>query len=816
MRAPLAWLRDYVDLPDDVPTIVNRLAMLGFPVAEIEERPFISGVVVGKIEKLEKHPNADRLQVCTIDIGSEKRLTIATAATNVAQDQIIPVATIGAQLPKLKIEPRKMRGIDSEGMLCSPDELGLPAEWFVDGIMQLDIGTRLGADVVKMFRLDQPVLDIEVTPNRPDALCMTGIARELAAAFHVPLRFPDTTVSYGGELVDATGGVVDRSFDSMDVRVTLESLDCRRYVAQRVSGLRVRPSKTWMQVRLALAGQRPISNLVDISNFVMLELGQPLHFFDFDKIGGRHIIVRDARAGEKLTTLDATERALDSTALLIADEDQATGLAGLMGGLVSEVSEATHEIVIESANFSGPRVRRMSVKLGLRTEASTRNEKNLPIGLTDVAAARAARLLEQEGGIIHIPRGFGKAAGAPGIIDLTKTAVERLLGFEVSDTELKRSLESLGFEVTTMLTPELIEILGLTESDMKLVESFEVSVPYWRSDVAIAADLVEEIARVLGYDRIEAVVPPVADQPLDSAAFDREMHIATTLAGLGYHECITLALQPIAVAERWRAAGIEVPALVEITNPLSEDQRWMRFSILPALLAYAQRQRATRPLRTFEIGHVFNEAPDAPHEASVVTFLTTTTRRADAPPWHDDAFLEVKSDALALLRAVTGIEATVERGSAPGLHPGKTARLLVDGTGVGFAGTIDPRLARSYEIDDDAVAVVVFIDALPKAVVPHFTPVSKYPTVARDIAVVVDPTVAAGDLVATARAQELVRMVEVFDEYRGAQIGADKKSLALRIQLGRDDATLTDADADAAIAAIVGGLRERFGAVLRT
>jgi phenylalanyl-tRNA synthetase beta chain len=815
MRAPLAWLRDYVKLPDDPTAIVNRLATLGFPVAEIEERPLISGVVVGRIEKIEKHPNADRLQVCTIDIGTETRLTIATAATNVAQDQVIPVATIGAQLPHMKIEPRKMRGIDSEGMLCSAEELGLPADWFVDGIMQFDTNMRLGTDVVTLFGLDQPILDVEVTANRPDALCMIGIARELSAAFKEPLRFPDTTVTYGGELVDANGMVVDRSFDSLDIRVTLESVDCRRYVAQRVSGLRVRPSKTWMQIRLALAGQRPISNLVDISNFVMLELGQPLHFFDFDRIGGKHIIVRDARAGEKLTTLDGTERNLDATALLIADEDQATGLAGLMGGLISEVSDSTHEIVIESANFAGPRVRRMSVKLGLRTEASTRNEKNLPIALTDIAAARAARLLEQEGGIIHIPRGFGKALGASPVVDLTKTAVERLLGFPVTDAEIKSSLKSLGFEITPMLTPELGTKLGLSESDLSGVDSFAVTAPYWRSDISIAADLIEEIARVLGYDRLEAVMPPVADQSLDSSAFDRDMQIAQTLVGLGYHECITLGLQPIAVAERWRAAGVEVPPLVEITNPLSEDQRWMRFSILPALLAHAQRYRTVRPLRTFEIGHVFTDAADAPHEANIVTILVTTPRTSGQPAWRDDAFLAAKSDVMALLRATTGSEATVERGTAPGLHPGKTAQLYVEGTRIGFVGTVDPRLARAYDLEDDLVSAVIFIDALPKAAVRQFAALSKYPTVTRDLAVVVDLSVAAADLEHAAKKHILARSVHVFDEYRGAQIGADKKSLAMTVTLGRDDATLTDADADAATAAIVEELRNRCGAVLR-
>ncbi|GAC1533008.1 MAG: phenylalanine--tRNA ligase subunit beta [Candidatus Velthaea sp.] len=815
MLVPLGWLRDYIDLPDDTDLIVARLALLGFPVESVETRPVISGVIVGKIAKLEKHPNADRLQVCTIDIGSEKMLTIATAATNVAQDQIVPVATIGAQLPHLKIEPRKMRGIDSEGMLCSAEELALEPDWFEDGIMQLDQGIKLGTDVVKLFRLDQPVLDIEVTANRVDALSLIGIARELGAAFGTELRIPDNTLTYGGVVIGDDGKLVESAWDSSDVRVTLESLDCRRYVAQRVSTLRVRPAKSWMRVRLALAGQRPINNLVDISNFVMLELGQPLHFFDFEKIAGRHIIVRDATPGEKLTTLDGVERELDPTALLIADEAQPTGLAGLMGGAVSEVSESTREIVIESANFSGPRVRRMSVKLGLRSEASTRNEKNLAISMTDVAASRAARLLEQEGGVIHMPRGFGKTAGLPTVIALAKTEVERLLGFDVKDGELVRALASLGFEVQPTLTPDLAKLVGVSEAELRNIESFEVTVPYWRSDIAIPADIVEEIARIVGYDRVSAEIPAIADQPLASDAFDREMAIADRLAGLGYHECMTLALQPLAVAERWRAAGIDVPKLVEITNPLSEDQRWMRFSLLPALLAHAQRERAVRPLYTFEIGHVFADDAAAPRETNVVTLLATTKRSSEQPAWRDTAFLAAKSDVLALVRAITGIDATVERATAPGLHPGKTAQITIAESNAGFVGAVDPRLLRAYGIEDDAVAAVIYIDALPPSVVRSYVPLSKYPPVERDLALIVDPAAAAGAIVAAVRAERLVRKVDVFDEYRGPQIGAGKKSLALRVSLQRDDATLTDADADAAITAIVATLTQRFGATLR-
>ncbi len=788
MRAPLAWLRDYVDLPDDTAAIVAKLATLGFPVETVEARPSISGVVAGTIVAVTKHPNADRLVVCTLDVGAPAMLTIATAATNVAEGQIVPVARIGARLPQLTIEPRKMRGVDSQGMLCSADELGLPAEWFDDGIMQLDAGVPNGTDIVRFFGLDAPVLDVEVGANRGDALCMVGIARELAAGFDSILRMPDTT----SRAVDGDAG---------NVRVTLESLDVRRYVAQRVTGLTVRPASAWIRIRLALAGQRPISNLVDISNFVMLELGQPLHFFDYAKIAGKHIIVRDARPEEVLTTLDGVERALDPTALVIADEARATGLAGLMGGLISEVSATTREIVIESANFAGPRIRRMSVKLGLRTEASTRNEKQLPIAFADLAAHRAAQLLALEGGSVYPPRTYGVALPESAPIALTRTDVERLLGVALSLSEMQQALEKLGFAVEPLIDGD--------------VERLAVTVPVWRADVTIAPDLVEEIARIIGYDRLHAEIPPIAPQALQSETFDREMTLAATLAGLGYQECLTLALQPRTIADGWRRFGIDVAPVVEIRNPLSEDQRYMRFSLLPALLEHAARERAVRPLKTFELGHIFAEVAGEPIETNAAAILIVSKPVAGQPVWRDAAFLAAASDVTALLRALTGGDARLQRGAAPGLHPGKTAEIFCNDISVGFIGSVDPRLKRAADLDDDAVAALLLIDALPQRMIRRYVPLSKYPAVERDLSIIVDPAVAAGALLATIRAAELVRSAKIFDEYRGPQIGSDKKSIAVRVVLQRDDATLTDADADAAIGTIVARLRATHDAILR-
>lgn len=776
MRVPLAWLRDYVDLPADVDAIVARLASLGFPVDEIETRPALTDVVSGRIVTAAPHPNADRLLLCTIDTGDGTTLTIATAATNVAAGQLIPVARIGAQLAGgLTIGPRKMRGIDSEGMLCSAEELGLPAEWFEDGIMQLDASVPAGTDVVAHFRLSEPVLDVDVTPNRPDALAIVGLARELAAAFGTVLREPP---------LDLTRGEPAR-----DARVTIETVDCKRFVFARAGGLRIAPGPAWMRIRLALAGQRPINNLVDISNFVMLELGQPLHFFDFARVSGGHLIVRDARAGERFTTLDGQERELDPRMIVIADDDGPTSLAGIMGGLRSEVEPTTTELLIEAAAWTGPRVRRAATALKLRTEASTRFEKSLPLALADLGEARAARLLADQGAHVAPVHAVGAPLSAARPVALPASEVQRLLGFSVAAAEIERSLQKLGFTVETTAA------------------GFAVTPPYWRDDVVMAADLVEEIARIVGYDRVQAQMPAVAPQDLDSAEFDRETELAETMAALGYTEALSLSLQPGSVAQVWRERGVATGAVAEIVNPLSEDQRWMRFSLAPALLGFAARDRALRPYRSFELGHVFADAQPQPEEHVHLTALHAG---------GESAFGRLKSDVLMLVRRATGRDARVERGSLPALHPGKTAALRLDEHIVAYVGVVDPRLAGAYEVAETTALATVFVEALPARSVPRYVPPSRFPPLERDLALVVSEDVLAADILDLVRTDSLVRAATMFDEYHGPQIGPGKKSVALRIVLQSESATLTDDDAEGALKRLTASLHERFGAVLRT
>jgi phenylalanyl-tRNA synthetase beta chain len=797
MKLPIAWLRDYLDITLSSDDLAARFAQLGFPVDDVQRRTQLSGVLVGRLTRVEKHPSADRLQVCTVDVLGPRALTIATAATNVAAGDVVPVATIGAQLVGLSIAPRKMRGIDSEGMLCSAAELGLEATWFEDGILQLDDTLGLGTDVVETFRLNDDVLDVEITANRVDAMSIVGLARELAASLGATLREPRTEIERYHTLA------------TPDARVSIASADCKQFVAQRFSDVRVRTSPFWMRVRLALAGQRPINNLVDISNFVMLETAQPLHFYDFDRLAGRELVARDARAGETIRTLDGTERVLEPRFLVIADGNEPQSVAGLMGAAASEVTAETHELLVEAATFSGPRVRRMSVALGLRTEASTRHEKGLPPGLAPWAAARTAHLLQLEGATVHAPFSTpAQPSETPPAIRVGLDRFPALLGIEIDEGEALDALRRLGFDGAA------------TSNDSQIGEAprrcLDVTPPAWRGDVRIAEDVVEEVARITGYDRIVAEMPRVFDQVVSSAAYRQESQIAHALAALGYCEAITLALQPGNVAQTYRRAGVPLPGdVVEIVNPLSEDQRYLRFSLLPALLALAQRHTTGEPYRIFEIGHTFEGAGKLA-ETPVVAWLAVMPAQVE-PAWRDGGFLAFKGESAAFVRTMTGRIPETSAAMEAGLHPGKTAALSLDGTTVAMIGAVDPRLCAAYDIVGRAYAGSMQLARLASYRAPRYRAPSKYPSVARDLALVVAPEVAASEIERAVRAgaDGALKDVRVFDEYRGPQVGNGKKSVAVRIVLQRYDATLTDADADAHVSAILVALRERVGASIR-
>jgi phenylalanyl-tRNA synthetase beta chain len=805
VKVPLAWLRDYIDLDDrSTDQIVAALASLGFPVEGIDQAPAMSGVIVGRITQLETHPNADRLQLCTIDIGNTAPLTIATAATNVAQGQTVPVATIGARVCShqtqgglFTITPRKMRGIDSQGMLCSAPELGLEASWFEDGILQLEPDMPLGKDVVAHYRLTDDVLDVEITSNRVDVMSIVGIARELGAKYDKLVREP---IAYTHV---ASASPKEAALEDLHIR--LESSDCRRFTAQRFSDVGVDVAPTWMRIRLALAGQHPINNVVDISNFVMLELGQPLHFYDFEKLAGGALIARDAREGEHLHTLDGEDRVLTPLALLIADERQAQGLAGLKGGAASEISATTREVVLESASFVGARIRRMGMQQGFRSDASTRHEKNLPLELTTVGAARAAALLTAQGAVAHQPLTVGVDIAPRPWITLSAHAISRILGIEINAKEVEHALAGLDFEVRA-------------ERDAEGAATYIVRSSYRRTDVVIEADLIEEIARIVGYDRIQAQLPPVLDHAIPSNAYEREEHIADALASLGYHEINTLSLQPASVHETFIRAGISVvPQALEISNPLSEDQHFMRFSLLHGLLELAARHQHNAPLRFFEIGHVFEHAIPNPFEIETAAWLLMLPKNEE-PLWRDSGFLEHKGDTLAFIRAVSGYEADAVTSAFPSLHPGKTASLLVNGKDVASIGAVDPRLLAAYAIENRVYCGFAYPHDMPTYHLPKWNAPSRFPAVERDIALILAPDTPAREVIHAIRegTNGVLRDVRVFDEYRGPQIGENRKSLTVRVKLQRHDATLTDEEADTHIKQILAALRERVGAQIRS
>jgi phenylalanyl-tRNA synthetase beta chain len=773
-----------VDLPEDAQTIADRLAMLGFPVEEITRRPRVTGVVVGRIVTLEKHPNADKLQIGSIDVGGERPLTIATAATNVAAGQTIAVATIGAKLPEITIGPRKMRGIDSEGMMISAEELALPAEWFEDGIMQLDPDTPLGSDVTELFGLNEDVLDVEITSNRVDAMAVIGLARELAASYGVPLRLP----SFENPATDA---------DPTPPTVSIESPDCTRFVAQRFEGVRVAPAPAWMRIRLALCGQRPINNLVDISNYVMFETAQPLHFYDESQVADRHFVVRDAREGEKLTTLDDVERTLGARDLVIADARRSLGLAGLMGGLDSEVRDSTHAIILESANFNGARVRRMSSALGLRTEASSRHEKSLAPILTDAGAARAAQLLVALGAEAYAPQVAGAPLAQAPPIALPRREVDRLLGLELSSEQIARHLQLLGCEVT---------INGAV---------LHVVPPAWRRDLTIAADLVEEVARMEGYDAIEAVEPAIPAHAIPSAQYDLEEQVAASLAALAYHEIVTYALQGTTILNNVARSGLQPShRIVDVLNPLTEEQRVLRWALGPGIFEYLAK--VDRPYRVFELGHVFSLDEGVIHEEPSLAF-GFSVEPLDEPAWRDSSFLRLKGDCEALLRAVAGIEVETTPDIRGGYHPGKSAVAMWQGREVAAFGKIDPRLSKAFDVRLPVYMCNIYLDNIPEYQRPIYHPPSRFPSTYRDLAVVVDLDVDAERLRNVVRKAigELCTGVRVFDEYRGPQVDAFHKSLAVRVTMQRYDTTITDEEADAAIARAVTALHDELGGTIR-
>ncbi|MFC5469055.1 phenylalanine--tRNA ligase subunit beta [Cohnella suwonensis] len=814
MNVSYRWLSDYIDLSDiDARKLAEMMTRGGIEIDNVPSRNAgVSGVVVGYVTSREKHPDADKLSVCKVDVGTGEQLQIVCGAANIGANMKVPVATVGAKLPGgLDIKRAKLRGVESQGMICSARELGindklLPKEQ-QEGILALPSDTDVGLNILDVLALDDSVLELDLTPNRSDCLSMLGVAYEVAALTGRPLALPEPEK----DIHESADKVADR------VKVTIAAEEqCSLYTARLVSGVKVAPSPLWMQNRLIAAGVRPINNIVDITNYVMLEYGQPLHAFDAAKIAGGRIDVRLARQGETLVTLDGQERKLEPQMLVIADAEKAIALAGVMGGENSEVTSDTTAIVLESAKFDGGTVRRTSRQLGLRSEASARFEKEVDPGRVRAALDRAAGLIARyAGGQVAEGVASAKVASAEAaVVSLSLDRINGMLGTTLSSLEVKTILSRLQFPA---------------RSDAEGV--WTVTVPSRRGDISRDVDLIEEVARLHGYDEIPTTLiegPTTAGKLTKPQAIRRELRNILTGAGLQEAVCYSVT-SPSRTSLFAELNGGTKP--IALAMPMSEERSVLRTSLLPSLIEAASYNltRKNNDLALLEIGNVYHTDEETltrlPHEKPRLSLLLAGNRRSAA--WNRTAEAVDFYDAKGLLEkafARLGLSGRIGYAAAQpaGFHPGRTAAVTIRterGTEtIGYVGQLHPDAQREFDLPDTYVAeielapVYEYTDAHIE-----YKPLPRYPSMERDIAVVVDRAVAGGALTAaiSASAGELLESVKVFDVYTGDRVAADKKSVAIALVYRHAERTLTDEEVTEAHGRVLAKLEQSFGAELR-
>jgi phenylalanyl-tRNA synthetase beta chain len=788
MRVGLKWLEDYVRVDVPVGKLVELLNLSGTKVEAVHEPGrSLDGIVVAEVLAIEEHPNADNLTLVDVRVDGDTERVVC-GARNFGVGDKVPYARVGAKLPGLEIAERKIRGEVSRGMLCSAAELGISKDH--SGILVLPADAAEGQDVVSLLGLDDTVLELEITPNRPDCMGMIGIAREVAALLGNELRIPEVALPTG---------------DSGAPRVKLaDPAGCPRYVAYLIEGVQVGPSPSWMATRLLGAGLRSISNVVDATNYVLLETGHPLHAFDADRVHERSIVVRRARRGEKLTTLDGVERALTTGDLLIADPKEALALAGIMGGDRSEVSATTTSVILEAAYFDPSTIGRTSRRLDLLTEASTRFERGTdPDGLT-FAAARCA--------------GFISEAPPTGVVDEYPAVVEH----RTVTLRPERTSALLGFEVSTNEQVKHLRSVGLSVAERE--EALDVEVPGYRPDIHQEVDLIEEVARLAGFERLPSSLPKGGAgglEPLQAS----ERALRRALVGMGITEAWTPSLGSAGeLADLGLADAHPGRKMVAIANPMSEQADKLRTTLLPGLLRAVAHNVAHRmdDVALFEIARIFEPSSRRlPDEPLILGAAFCGDRSSKA--WDRDAvrwgFFEAKG-ALEAACASLGVEiATTPSEGAP-YHPTRAALVHVGDTTAGSLGELHPTVCASFDVPEGTVvfevALAPVFDALPERV--KVSDVPRFPPITLDLAIVVDDSVAASDVRATiesAGGDELAS-VELFDLYRGEQVPDGKKSLAYALEMRAPDRTLTDADAVAVKERIVAALRATFEADLRS
>lgn len=814
MKASLTWMKDYVPVDTTKPAqeLADVLTQAGIPVEDvISMDPGLKKIFTGKITEITKHPDADKLQVCQVaclddKTGEEITKQIVTAATNVAVGQVVPVAYHKSRLADgTEIKKGKLRGEVSDGMFCSVAELGIPKDMVMpgegEGIYILPEGTPIGMDIRDAVMLNDTVYEFELTPNRADCFSMIGLSREFAVLTNAQNTEPTVKVNENGTDVN---DMVKIGIDDAEL--------CSRFLARVIGNVKVGPSPLWLQNRLRNGGIRPINNVVDVTNYVMLEYGQPMHAYDYDKVAGHQLTARAAKAGEALKTLDGTDRELTTDMLVIADANGPVGVAGVMGGLDSEVTEATTTIILESAVFKGSSIRRTARALGMRSEASGRFERGVNAEYSPVALDRAAQLLQELMEDITVAKGVVDVYQAPAearTVSFTVAAVNSYLGTDISAERMQEILTTLSFTWTQ-------------DGDV-----ITVGVPSWRGDVTVMPDIAEEVARIYGYDFIPNTTPwanlnsgTMSDKKLLTKA------IRQTLVTQGLSEIITFSfmhtdsLKKLLIPEtdsRYQA--------VPILNPITEEFPVMRTTLIPSMLDTAARNLAQKnhDLWSFEAGAVYEpkalpitELPVEKYHVSGF-MMGKTTDLQWAQPQRDTDFYDVKGVLEAVLKELR-IEATIERSKETYLHPGVSAQYVVDGTVIATLGEVHPQVMKAYDLPGKAYLFDIDVTAILGLTRGQlrYQGISKFPGTARDLAIVAPKTVSSEAIsqVIYEKGGQYLERAFVFDVYEGAHIEEGHRSLAYNLSFRSNEGTLTDEDIQPAIDDILAALAE-LGCKLR-
>ncbi|EES49786.1 phenylalanine--tRNA ligase subunit beta [Clostridium botulinum] len=790
MKVPFSWLQDYVDINVSPKELGDKLTLTGSQLEElIIQGDVIDKVVTGKITEIEKHPDADKLSICQVDIGTET-IQIVTAATNMKEQDVVPVALHGSTLADgSKIKKGKLRGVPSNGMFCSEEELGIAGDEPVHGLMILPTDTKLGVELKELLKLNKAILDFEITSNRPDCLSIVGMARETAAALRTTYKMPNLEYKVSGN-----GNV------ESELNVEVKDDLCLRYMARKVKNVKVKPSPGWMQERLLEAGIRPIDNIVDITNFVMLELGQPMHAYDAREISTNKIVVERAESGEKFTTLDEVERELDDSMLCIKDDNKIVGLAGIMGGLNSEIKEDTTEVIFESANFDGTNIRVNSKKLNLRSEASGRFEKDIDPNLAKLAIDRACALICELGAgeVVEGTIDIYNKKKEEGKVVVDSNWVNKFLGTDLSKEEMKKCLDSVDL---------------FTEIDG---DNLNVTAPTFRIDIAIKEDIAEEIARIHGYDVIPATIFSVAtsrEPKYRKRLLDDKVVMLAT--GSGLNQSISYSFVSPKVFDKINVPeDSELRNVVRIKNPLGEDYSVMRTTTIPSMMECLGRNysRNNDYVRLFEMAKIYIKNEDEtkiPTERNILTIGM----------YGDCDYLDLKGAVENIVEGLGIKNSKYERESENvSYHPGKTAKLVIGKNVVGTLGEVHLDVTENYGIDVPCFIAELNLDALYESadMDRKYKALPKFPAVTRDIALLVEDSILVQEIEECIRKAggNLVEKIELFDIYKGKQIPDGKKSIAYAICY-RADKTLTDKEVNKVHDKILRSLEYKLGATLR-